>query len=270
MNFLQRSNNFQGRNNRKKNSFLPIIIVVFLILIFSFNWTRGLLFNVISPLWKTRNTISSFVSDNVSILRSKSALIVENNSLKNQLEALAQDKILSQEIKGENEDLKNILNRKAVNDKIIVAAILIKPYLSPYDTLIIDVGTTDGISEGDKVLTDGNIHIGYISEVFDNSSRVTLYSSPGEKVKVFIGNNNIEKEAQGLGAGNFSIDMPREASVEVGDAITIPSISSNVFSVVQKIEFKDTDSFEKLFFTSPVNIAELKWVEVVPTVNKKK
>ncbi len=269
MNFLQRNNNFQSRNNRKKKSPLPIAIIIFLIIIFSFSWTRGLIFNIVSPLWKTRNIISVFVTDNAQVFQSKSSLIAENNSLKSELAGLAQDKILMDQIKGENEDLKNILNRKGLKEKEILAAILIKPFLSPYDTLIIDIGSTDGVSDGDEVLADGNTHIGYISDVYKNSSKVTLYSSPGEKVKVLIGKDAILKEASGLGGGNFSVDMPREAGIQEGDTITIPSISSNIFSVVQKIVYKDTDSFEKVYFTSPVNISELRWVEVIPSVIKK-
>ena len=90
-----------------------------------------------------------------------------------------------------------------------------------------------------------------------------MYSSYGEKTLVLIGQNNVEKEAIGIGSGNFKVEMPREADVKEGDTIVIPSISPNIFGVVEKVQFKATDSFQNVLFKSPINILELKWVEVV-------
>jgi len=78
-----------------------------------------------------------------------------------------------------------------------------------------------------------------------------------------IGNNNIEKEAVGLGGENFKVEIPREIDVKEGDSIVIPSISTNVFGVVEKIEFKESDSFQNVLFKNSVNVSELKWVEVL-------
>jgi cell shape-determining protein MreC len=166
-------------------------------------------------------------------------------------------------LKNENDDLKNILNRNKTDQKLLLATVLIKPFFSPYDTLIIDVGSSSGVVINDKVLVDNNTFIGYVSEVYDDTSKVVLYSSPGEKVNVLIGNNNVEKEAIGLGGGDFKIEIPRGIDVKEGDSIVIPSISTNVFGVVEKIEFKESDSFQTILFKNPVNISELKWVQVL-------
>lgn len=262
MNFRQKNKNFLFKNNTK-NFFLPILIVVFLIIIFSSFWTKNLLFNMGSSLWTIKNSFLSFFSDNIDMLNSKTNLIKENELLKKQIKLNKKNELLFNLFKKENEDLKKILNNKKDEQKFLLSSILVKPFLSPFDTFIIDAGLSKGVKINDKVLVDGNIFIGYISEVYDKTSKVILYSSPGEKTKVLIGDNNIEKEAIGLGGGNFKIKVPREIKVKEGDSIIIPSISTNIFGIVEKIEFKESDSFQNIFFKNPVNMVELKFVEII-------
>jgi len=268
MNFHQRNNNFLIRENGKKSYIFYVVAVIFFILIFSISWTRNLLFSVGSPLWSIENGVTSFFANNISVLDSKTNLIKENDFLKQQVSTNNQEQALSVLLKKENEDLKNILGRSTSNQKLLLADILVKPYLSAYDTLIIDVGARDGVDVGDKVVVNGDTYIGYILEVYDNTSKVVLYSSPGEKVNVLIGDNNIEKEAIGMGGGNFQVEVPREIGINEGDTIVMPSISANIFGVVEKISYKESDSVQNVLFKNPINIAELKLVEVVLS-NKK-
>ncbi len=227
-----------------------------------------MLFSIGAPLWTVKNNINSFFLDNVGVLNSKTNLLKENSLLKEQIKSNERNQALFDLLKKENADLKNILNIKGANQNLLLSAVLVKPFLSPYDTLIIEGGLLDSINVNANVLAEGNVFIGYISEVYDHTSKVTLYSSPGEKIKVLIGSNNIEKEAVGLGGGNFKVEIPREIDVKEGDSITIPSISTNIFGVVEKIEFKESDSFQNILFKNPINAAELKWVEVLLS-NKK-
>ena len=268
MNFHLKNNNYLVKNNASKNIIFYFIGVIFLIAIFSLPSVRNLLFGIGGPIWSVRNSINYFLSDNIKLLNSKINLIDENSLLKEQIKSYEKEQALFSLLKKENEDLKNILGRKISGRNVLLSAVLSKPYLSPYDTLVIDTGLFDGVSVDDKVLADGNTYIGYVSEVYDNFSKVVLYSSPGEKVKVLIGNSNIEKDATGLGGGNFEVQIPREIDIKEGDPIVIPSISANVFGVVEKIEFKESDSFQNIIFKNPINIGELKFIEVLLS-NKK-
>lgn len=267
MSFHPRNNSYLGKGPNR-NSLLPVFGIFFIIVIFSMSWTRNILFMTGSPLWTVRNNINYFFSNNFGIFNSKIGLLKENSLLKDKIKLQEKEYALFSLLKKENEDLKNVLNRKNSDQKFLLSVVLVKPFLSAYDTLIIDVGASNGVTIGDKVLADGNTFIGYVSEVYSGSSKIILYSSPGEKVKILIGNNNIEKEATGLGSGNFKVETPREIDVKEGDSITMPSISANIFGVIEKIEFKESDSFQTILFKNPINIAELKWVEVLLS-NKK-
>lgn len=177
------------------------------------------------------------------------------------------------ELRKENNDLKEILNRR-VSSNSVVAYILKKPPFSAYDSLIIDIGIKNGISIGDKVYAMGNIIIGEISEVNDVTSKVKLYSSYGEKYDIFIGINknndvssttkqkNIQATATGRGGGSFEIIVPRDVKVEENDIVTIPSLTNSVFGIVKKIIADPARAYSTILFSQPINIYEQKWVEV--------
>jgi hypothetical protein len=96
-----------------------------------------------------------------------------------------------------------------------------------------------------------------------HSAKVSLFSTPGRKLSVVLGSSSITMEAVGIGGGNFNILVPIEIEVKEGDVITIPSITTNIFGIVEKVNFKETDSFQTVIFKSPVNISELKYVQVI-------
>jgi rod shape-determining protein MreC len=267
-NYPQR-NSLNNKRGGKRPWLIVMILFVFFAILFSFQWSRAILFSVGKPFWQIGSGINTFFSNSFEILRSKVSLISENQSLQDKITKGQKDEELNNILIQENADLKDLLGRKTSSSKTILASVLIKPSFSPYDTLIVDVGTDEGIAVGDMVSVDGNVFIGQISEVYANSSKVILYSSPDQKVLVLVGSNNVLKEAVGIGGGNFKIELPREIDVKEGDSVMIPSISPNIFGIVEKVEYKEADSFQTVLFKNPVNIAELKWVEILIPNNKK-
>lgn len=162
----------------------------------------------------------------------------------------------------ENIELKEALGRNA-SSTVIISYILKKPPFSAYDSLVLDVGSDDGVKVGDKVYAIGGVLIGEIIEVSGNKiSRVKLYSSYGEKYEVFIGQSNIQTTAFGRGGGSFEITLPRDAKIYENDIITVPNIKSSVFGIVRKIETLPAKAFSTILFSQPVNIYEQKWVEI--------
>ncbi len=265
--FLPKNNKYASRNKNKKVLSVSILVLLFILAFFTPVF-KDVVFAMGKPIWIVRDKFFSLIIDNKEIFKSKLFLISENNSLKEKIKSYENEKILTDIVRKENDDLKSILNRGTSHYNKILSAVLVKPYLSPYDTLIIDMGKSSGVSVGDKVIAFGSNYIGYIGEIYEDSSKVILYSSYGEKIKVLIGQNNILKEAIGVGSGNFSVQLPKEADVKEGDIVSVPSISSNIFAVVEKVESKENDSFEYVLFKSTVNMTELKWVEVLLS-NKK-
>jgi len=214
------------------------------------------------PVWKTEAFLAEpfiFIKD---IFVSKQALVAENIQLRNELASADIQLKDRQALQDENTSLKSILGR-ADNEHLILAAVLERPNQTPYDTLIIDGGKQAGIAIGSEVLSEDAVLIGSVSDVYADSARVTLFSTPGIKVQVLVGASHIKATAEGQGGGNFTIKLPRSATVAVGDTITAPDLRIKLFGSVSHIEVTPSDSFQTLYFNSPVNVNQLRFVSVV-------
>ena len=80
---------------------------------------------------------------------------------------------------------------------------------------------------------------------------------------MLIGETNISAEAIGRGAGNFIIKAPKEVAVTQGDIIRLPNLNPKFFGTVQDVEQTVTSTFQLILFRLPVNINNLRWVEIV-------
>ncbi len=255
--------------DKKRNTKQILLTGVFIaILVYVVLFTR--VFNVASsgvgfiavPIWKTQDFIVN-TWDNIRIgFISKKSILIENKRLREDA-VIASVKLLDRNLLfEENIELKELLGRE-VTEQTVFATVLTKPNRSLYDTIIIDVGKNAGVIEGDMVLYGGTIVIGKIIEVLKGSSKVLLISSPGEEIDVVVGGNNIETMAYGRGGGVFELELPRDTKVVIGDVVAVPGIVSRILGTVEHIETKPSNPFKTILFKGPVNIFELKWVEVI-------
>lgn len=262
MNYLLK-NNYKSRN---RNSRLKIILIIAIIIILFFISRAGLLggtVNIIAvPLWKVSNYTSDKFSDMFSAIRSKKSLILEVKSLKEELGMASANLLIQKVYQKENEDLKALLGRDNDKTKNILSAVLVRPGMSPFDIMVIDIGKSSGVKVGDKVLYNGSLVIGTVAEVDSKSSKVKLFSSPGEKHIALIGPKSTQVEVEGFGAGSFVAKLPRDVEIKEGDEVVMPGISMSILGFVQKIESGVADSFQKIIFKIPVNLSEIKWVEI--------
>lgn len=218
-------------------------------------------FNVLGkPFWKVRELTTESLSGFLNTLNSKTFLVTENKRLQNELHEATKDTIKMKLLLKENEDLKNILGRRS-ESKRILARVLSKAGQSPYGTLIIDIGESE-ISKNQEVFSGNSILIGLVDEVYESTAKVKLLSAPGNRYEVEIGEDAIPGLALGLGGGNFEIELPRGIDIEVEDEIISPALSIKFLGIVEHIDSKPQNSFQKILFKSPININQIKWVEV--------
>ena len=192
---------------------------------------------------------------------SKKNLLISNKQLKKDLGEAEMMLVDRNNLLKENIELKEILNRVGYKD-LIVASVLVKPNISIYDSLIIDVGENLNIEIGDRVFAFGNIIIGEIEKVDSKTASVKLYSSTQEQTNVSVGLYNIPAVAVGRGGGDFEIKLPKELDIEEGDPVVVPSINSAVVGIVESVNTSPTDSFQTLLVKSKVNLFELGWVQI--------
>ena len=215
-----------------------------------------------SSVWKVKEGTQRELNDFYSLFRSKQSLVLENNKLEQSLLEKEHLDISIQALRSENRELKQMLNRD-IEESSVMGAVLSRPNTSPYDTLIIDIGAESDVHVGDKVVALGDFVVGFISKVFRNTSQVTLYSSPGIKTNVLIGESNIPASAEGRGANNFVVQLPRDTEVVAGDIVVLSDFDTQIFGQVQKIERTSTDAFQLVYFTNPINVFNTKWVQII-------
>jgi len=256
--------NYLSKDTRKKRNKISLIIFL-VVFIFFYSEIKNIFFNVfelvVYPLWKTETYLDNSVINPFGFLVSKKKLLIVNEQLKKDIfeaETILSDRSV---LLKENLELKQILGR-VDNRDFILASVLAKPNKSIYDSLIIDLGSDSGIKRGNDVFAFGNILIGKIDEVGKKTAKVKLFSSPKEKQEVMVGFSNIVVTATGKGAGNFEVEVPRDATVDIGDPVVAVGINNPFFGSVEEIISEPINPFKIVLFKSAVNIFELKWIQI--------
>lgn len=172
-------------------------------------------------------------------------------------------------LESENESLKNFLN---ANDGVNVArpngslfSVAMRPPFSPYDSIVVNGGSENGIQVDDLVFASKDVLIGYVTEVFKNTSIVTLYSSSGQRQEVYIGTSSESVASEGRGGGNFYIKVPSEKKINIGDPVIWPSMQNILLGTVNKVDADPGDAFSYVLFKSLIPIYSIRYVEIVPS-----
>ncbi len=197
-----------------------------------------------------------------SFFISKNTILNENENLRLELENNKASLANYNSVLEENLSLKDILGRKEENKEMVLAAILMRPNQSLYDTLIIDAGSSEGVKNGSRVFAYGNVPIGRVADVYADTSKVVLYSTSGEKTGVTVTVNNVSMELVGRGGGNFEMILPRDFVLPAGTEAVLPGLTPYVVAKAQTTISDLRDSAQKVLFVSPINIQEIKFVEV--------
>lgn len=255
----------QKNKSRSLKAYAYAIITVLILVWFSYsvylsNSLSGFLIEASRPLVFVKENVIGFFSTIKTAFLFKSDLLREIESLKSELEIRDLDTLEMNLVRIENEELKDALNRIEAKNTIL-ARVLANPGVTFYDSMTIDQGENAGIKKDDKVLYY-DVPIGLISDVYKNTAKVSLYSSYGNEFDVKIGGNSFSTKAVARGGGNFVAKVPKGTDINEGDIVKIPQIGNKVFATVEKIESKPADTFETVYFKSPINVFEIGWVEV--------
>lgn len=165
----------------------------------------------------------------------------------------------------ENLELKNRLGRSETT-AVILAGVLLRPPATPYDTLIVDAGVAEGVHPGDFVSAGGTMRIGTVGEAYSHTSRVTLFSAPGQTYDVLLRlastTQIVPVSMQGQGSGSFVGQVPAGTPVKVGDSLVFPGIASAFAGTVSSVLFDPKQSFITLYARLPVDLLSLQFVEI--------
>lgn len=253
--------NYRPKRSLKQGYFKPIVILVtvFVLGAIIFPLFEGFLVSASSPIWGTENTFTRKFARLSGFLKTKNVLVRENAELKEELSALKLESLASGWEAG---DL--LLAERSEVLGAVPASVILHPPRTPYDVIIIDAGSKDSITLGDKVSLPEGLGLGTISEVFETKAKVRLYSTSGEETEAFLERDNLSVILEGQGGGNFKLNLSHERVVERGDRIFSSGLSPELLAVVAEINARPTDAFKEVLAYSPANIFDLRFVLVRP------
>ncbi len=233
------------------------------------HWFPSLFMSIAHPFWRAEFSIAS------GSLESREQLLAQNEDLRRQLETL---RVVSEGTRAwirENEELKMLLNRTDVSTtsslsvgqigtKGILAAVLVRPPVLPYDSYIIDIGSAQGMVVGDIAYAPGGIPIGSITETYADTSRVLLFSSPGEEIDGSLVESNTPLSVVGRGGGQYEASVSRDVSVAEGDVVMSQRFGG-MLGIITAVIFDPALPYSTILIAPPINMYETRLITIVPS-----
>lgn len=214
----------------------------------------------LSRLWRGSDNASAGLFGVPAYFRGIAALRAERDSLKEELEASRAAVLDRNLLYEENLMLKETMGRLA-QPNALLAAVLVRPPETPYDTLILDVGEREQVSIGDRVTAGGTMRIGEIEEVYAHTARVRLYSAPGLSHDAFL-RGTIPVRVEGQGGGSLRAEVPHDAEAKPGDLVSLPGIEPNFSLVVEQVDDGRGDSAATIYMRLSANPFAIRYAEV--------
>lgn len=215
---------------------------------------------VLSPIAGVERWIYESTGTIPSFFRERNALLADVIKRDKQLAGQSGATLTIRRLEIENEILRGLLGSSSTER--IAAGVVVRPPSTPFDRLILDQGSNNGVIEGAPVFTGRDQVIGYVEKVFSGSSVVTLVTSPGIESTVFIIGPNIYTTAVGQGGGVLQVGVPQGIPLALGNLVVIPSFDAGVYGSIVSIDSIETRPEQYGFVTSDVSIQSLRWVSI--------
>lgn len=221
----------------------------------------GALVAIATPFWMTGNALTAGAGNTLSFFGDKGVLIEERDQLARDAAALyAKNAALEAQVA----DLTRLLGDRTERGAGVLASVLARPPVAPYDTLILDQGSESGIAVGDRVLGPGGVPLGTIESVMGDSARALLYSTPARETESWVGESRIPMTLVGEGAGAMSAIVARESGVAVGDQVYVPGPGAVPIGHVVAVGSDPSSPRSRVEIRPLVNPFSITWVTVVP------
>ncbi|MDB5265990.1 MAG: hypothetical protein JWM39_703 [Parcubacteria group bacterium] len=214
---------------------------------------------IASPFWKAGTSVSAAVATGAGGFTSTANLVSQRDQLATQVDQLtAQNRTLT----ARAQDLQNLLGNRTQSSGGILAAVLARPPVAPYDVLIVDQGASTHVVLGATAYGPGGTPIGTVATVENTSSRITLYSNPGLQTDAWAGDTRIPITLTGAGSGGFTATLPKAAGVTEGQGIYVAAAGAVPVGVVSHVNADPSSPNVVLQIHPYLNPFSLTWVTI--------
>ncbi|MDB5237681.1 MAG: hypothetical protein JWL88_783 [Parcubacteria group bacterium] len=237
-------------------SFLAFLVLILAIIRFA---APGAFIVLASPFWSVGSGLSAVVDystkgfkNSAIVANERDRLVTENASLEAENRTLA----------ARARDLQNLLGNRTEASAGILASVLVRPPVAPYDVLIVDQGTSAHVALGATAFGPGGTPIGTVASVTSTASRITLYSNPGLETSAWAGDARIPITLRGAGSGGFDATLPKAAGITVGQGIYVAAAGAIPVGVVSRVNSDPSSPNVVLQIHPYLNPFSLTWVTI--------
>lgn len=118
----------------------------------------------------------------------------------------------------------------------LLAGVTLRPPVSPYDVLVVALGSDAGVRAGMVAYTRANVPIGTVEQVSNTSSRILLYSAPERVTLGWVGEGKVPVSLVGRGSGAFVGELSKDSQIVVGDGVFIPGPGAQLIGHIAAID----------------------------------
>ncbi len=207
------------RARRRGIVFTVLVVITLLLMAFSSNpavvEVKGGIQFALRPAQGAVAGFASSVSSVFTSIGEINQLRIDNATLREENQRLANDNTRLQQLKSENDQLTALLQlQSGFNHKTVAVRVIGRELLPSSRTVTIDKGTADGLAMGDVVIVGGGAVAGRISDIGPDYAKVTLISDPSSTVIGQLASSGATGEVGGDAGGVLTMKNV-DASVTV-------------------------------------------------------
>lgn len=194
-------------------------------------------------------------------LRSRSELVSEIESMKARtaIETGTQQSI--ERLLEENMQLRALTNIGTSTDRVI-ARVIARPDSLAYDYLQIDQGSNHGLFVGAPVYSGLDTVVGVVVQAAPEYAFVELITTPGFESTAYVIGPNVFSTLEGMGGGVARVRLPQGVSLDVGQLVLLPGITSGVYGEIAWIENHPTQPEQYGYVVPPLAMNSIFYVSV--------
>lgn len=239
--------------------FLLVVLVVLAAIIAFRLFAPGAFVALSSPLFSFGQAGAAAVDAFFDSFADARALSQELSRVrKENEELLLTNDMLAERIK----DIEALLAAPISAGSFVLAGVLSGPPLTPYDTLLLNAGTENGIRVGAYVYGPEGVPLGTIEDAAQSSAHAVLYSSPGRETPGWLGEERTALLVRGDGAGAFEAALPKDALVSLGDTVYLPGPGAIPVGTVARIVENPSSPEKRIHIRPTSNLFSVTWVLV--------
>lgn len=228
----------------------------------------------VSPLQEGMSLVSRIVSGFAESIRRIGYLEQENKSLKDDVVRLNNLMAQMQEVDLENQRLRAILEYQKNNPgrEYAVATVIGRGQNNLTKSLVVNKGAHDSVRQGAVVVASNGL-VGKVTQVYNNTSKITLLTDPSSAVDAIISRSRAEGVVVGIGSSELSMEFVRQdADIKAGDVVLTSGLGGGlpkniVIGQVADVVSKDMYLFKDVNVRLAVPLESLEEVLVILDYN---